>query len=484
MVHECALVVEFDLANVGLEGLEDALMVVRADLAVDESVDHLRVRRVSDVDLEVGWAPLADLYWCLYDCGLGSLPPRREAGLSVGQRARRPVLLPHRNDIVQHDPAVVATGKDFVNLTRTQLNDMLKFRLTFSVLAEAELPVLAISSSIQITLLGQGEAMVPPSSDHTDGTVQEVKHLAWRESILVGAMAELTVASRSKGVETATVSQHHAVVTTSRNLAHKRVALKIIASGSFFGRLKVIRELDALRSQDILLGAIATLAELVTAPSVDVRLGCDGDGVIAAAGNLSNTLISEVLDLHRHFDVLEVTVPTLAFVVRAATSTPGEDTALAVKGNGVEVATGHLLDPSILVDQGLDRLRNTSTGGFLMQAAAPGIDDAFLGQGKVVVIATCDLSDAHFRLGDLDVARDIGLVELNAELAMQGTSADVDLAGFGYENRVMRTSVDAFCGMEVLIGDLNRLDVNDGLSGRADAKLAVLVLAKAEDEAL
>ena len=297
--------------------------------------------------------------------------------------------------------------------------------------------------------------MVPSSGDHTDGTVHEVKHLSWRKCILVGAMAELTVAPGSKGVETATVSQHHAVVPTSRNLPHKRVALKIIASGRFFGRLKVIRELDALRSQDVLLGAIATLAELVTAPSVDMRLGCDGDGVIAAGGDLDNILISEVLDLHRHFDVLEVTVSTLAFVVRAATSAPGEDTALAVEGNGVKVATGHLLDPSILVDQGLDRLRYASASGFLMQAATPGIDDAFLGQGKVVIITTCDLSDTHFRLGDLDVARDIGLVELNAELAVQGTSADVDLASFCYENGVMRTTIDALCGMEVLIGDLN-----------------------------
>ena len=90
-----------------------------------------------------------------------------------------------------------------------------------------------------------------------------------------------------------------------------------------------------------------------------------------------------------------------------------------------------------------------------MQAATPSIDDAFLGQGKVVIIATCDLSDAHFRLGDLDVARDIGLVELNAELAVQGTSTNVDLASFGYENGVMRTTIDALCGMEVLIGDLN-----------------------------
>ena len=127
MVHECALVVEFDLADVSLEGLEDPLMVVGADLAVDESVDHLRVRRVSDVDLEVGWAPLADLQWCLYDGGLRCFPPRREAGLSVGQRARRSVLLPHRNDVVKHDPAVVSTGKDSVNLTRAQLNNVLEF---------------------------------------------------------------------------------------------------------------------------------------------------------------------------------------------------------------------------------------------------------------------------------------------------------------------------------------------------------------------
>ena len=65
---------------------------------------------------------------------------------------------------------MIATSKDLVNLSWTQLSNVLELRFGLEVaMAKTKLAILTVSARVEVAYLGEYEGVVPSRSDGNDG---------------------------------------------------------------------------------------------------------------------------------------------------------------------------------------------------------------------------------------------------------------------------------------------------------------------------
>lgn len=203
VVHKCTRIVLLYLCCVLLESNKGFLGIVWSDLKVYETVDHLWVGTICNIDGEI-WVRISrlirksSLLWCrsltmVFSAISTSIPSscwRPRVGLpSFWYWARSSIFLPDWNDVVKYYPTMVSSSENLINVPWAQTHNVLEYWLNLILLPESKLPILSITAGEEVTLLCESQGMVPTSCYLCNRLVMKILYELWSRIILIGPQA-------------------------------------------------------------------------------------------------------------------------------------------------------------------------------------------------------------------------------------------------------------------------------------------------------
>ena len=69
---------------------------------------------------------------------------------------------------------MIASSEYFIDFPRTKLRNMLELRLYLVIGSEAELPILSISTGVEVSRLSEHQRVIPTSCDHNDWLREQI----------------------------------------------------------------------------------------------------------------------------------------------------------------------------------------------------------------------------------------------------------------------------------------------------------------------
>lgn len=164
-----------------------------------------------------------------------------------------------------------------------------------------------------------------------------------------------------------------------------------------FNSFLVFWQLHQSRRQGLLKLSLATFPVLSTPPSKELLILSQGQCVVASSANLLDPQVTQRLNLFWLFNVFQMAMPALSFIVRCSSTTPREYSPFRIQSNRMEVSTVHLHYPCLFLNQSLHNRRLAAARCLFVQTSTPGIDPAFFAQGQGVVVSASNLSDCGFQ---------------------------------------------------------------------------------------